>query len=237
MHVLTGVRAISLRAQYDSPSTPPSQKQSILTSLQQLVADPSVSTTAQLIAAQTFLSHGEMTKEALACVHSGSTMEHKALAIQIYIRMDRIDLAKQTLNVMKQTDEEAILTQLCSVYIHLAIGRSEAQDAIHTLGSLTEQYGNSPMLLNLNAVANIVAGKYDVAERFLTEAIGEEAITSSDTLINLVVCYQHLGKGMGDIGPLLEQLKSAFPNHPFVQGLARVDGAFERESVKYQVAA
>lgn len=233
----SGVQALNLRAKYESPSTPTATKQSIITDLQQLISDPSVTPTAQLIAAQTFLSHGEMTKEALACVHLGSTMEHMALAIQIYIRMDRLDLARNTLRSMKQADEESILTQLCSVYINLANGRSEAQEAIHTLGSLTEQYGNSPMLLNLNAAANIVAGQYDAAEKCLNEAMGEESITSSDTLINLVVCYQHLGKGMDVIGPILDQLKSAFPDHPFVQGLARVDGAFEREAVKYKVAA
>lgn len=93
------------------------------------------------------------------------------------------------------------------------------------------------MLLNLNASANMVAGNYENAERFLTEAIGEEKVVSSDTLINLVVCYQHLGKGMEAIRPLLEQLKGGFPEHPFVQGLARVDGAFDREAAKYRVSA
>ena len=237
--VHSGIQALGLRAKYDSPSTPAESKQSILSELQQLVSDPSTSSTCQLIAAQTFLSHGEMTKDALSCVHQGTTMEHLALTIQIYIRMDRLDLAKKTLSSMKQADEEAVLTQLCSVYIHLAIGRSEVNDAIHTLGSLSEQYGNSPFLLNLNAAAFIVAGRYDAAEKCLTEAVTEEEATgsSSDTLINLVVCYQHLGRGMDVIGPVLEQLKSGFADHPFVQGLARVEGAFERETGKYKVAA
>lgn len=235
-----GIRALAFRAQYESPATPESAKPSIITELQQLVSDPSnASATAQLIAAQTFLSHGEMTKEALSCVHLGNTMEHLALAAQIYIRMDRLDLAKKTLASMKLTDEEAVLTQLCAIYINLAVGRSEVQEAIHTLGSLTEQYGNSPLLLNLNASAYIIAGRYDDAQTCLTEAISEEegTGTSSDTLINLVVCYQQLGKGMDAIGPVLEQLKSGYASHPFVQGLARVEGAFERESVKYKVTA
>lgn len=235
-----GIRALCFRAKYDSPATPEATKETILLELQQLVSDSSTaSATAQLIAAQTFLSHGEMTKEALSCVHQGTTMEHLALTVQIYIRMDRLDLARKTLTSMKQADEEAVLTQLCSVYLNLAVGRSEVQDAIHTLGSLTEQYGNSPMLLNLNASAFLVAGRYDDAERCLLEALSEEEGTgsSSDTLINLVVCYQQLGKGMAAIGPVLEQLKSGHANHPFVQGLARVQGAFDRESIKYKVTA
>ena len=153
--------------------------------------------------------------------------------------MDRLDLARNALSVMKGKDEEAVLTQLTAVQINLYVGRSEVNDAIHTLGSLTEQYGNSPMLLNLTAAAYLVAGQYENAERVLTEAISEEADvgSSSDTLINLVVCYQHLGKGMDVILPVLEQLKGGYPDHPFVQGLTRVESAFERETAKYKVAA
>mmetsp|Transcript_22056 Transcript_22056/g.25098 ORF Transcript_22056/g.25098 Transcript_22056/m.25098 type:complete len:179 (+) Transcript_22056:298-834(+) len=178
-----------------------------------------------------------MTKEALSCVHQGTSMEHLAITIQIYLRMDRIDLAKQTLSTMKRADEESILTQLCSVYISLATGKSQAQEAVHTLGSLKEQYGASPMLLNLNAVAFMVGGRYENAEKCLMDAVTEGGGESSDTLINLIVCYQHLDKGLDEIGPLLERMKIGYPFHPFVQGLARVEGAFEREAVKYRVAA
>ena len=199
------------------------------------MADPAASATAQLIASQTFLSHGEMTKEALQCVHQGATMEHLALATQIYLRMDRLDLAKKTLGVMKQKDEEAVLSQLCACYICIASGKSEALDAVHLLGSLTEQYGACPMLLNLVAASNMAAGKYAEAETDLMEAMaeGEEV----DTLINLIVCLQQQGKGMDVIGPLLERVKSNYPKHSFVQGLVRVESAFERESIKYKVTA
>jgi len=208
---------------------------SILSELQAVVSDPSATPTAQLVAAQTFLSHGDMTKEALQCVHLGTTMEHLALTVQIYLRMDRIDLAKKTLNAMRSTDEESVLTQLCAVHVNIVTGRSEALDAVHTLTSLTEQYGACVTLLNLTAVALMVAGRYDEAENTLAEAASEGE--DVDTLINLIVCYQHQGKGMNVIGPVLERVKGTYPNHSFVQGLARVEGAFERESVKYKVAA
>lgn len=230
-----GVKAIGLKAKYDSPSTPETSKSSIISELQTLVSDPSTTATAQLIAAQTFLSHGEMTKEALQCVHAGATIEHLALCVQIYLRIDRLDLAKNTLNTMKQKDEEAVLTQLCACYIRVVTGKSEALDAVHLLGSLSEQYGASTMLLNLTACANMTAGQYAEAEISLMEATqeGEDV----DTLINLIVCYQQQGKGMNAIAPVLEKVKNIYPNHPFVQGLVRVEGAFERESVKYKVAA
>lgn len=203
--------------------------------MQTLVSDPSTTATAQLVAAQTFLSHGEMTKEALQCVHLGTTMEHLALSVQIYIRMDRLDLALKTLASMKKKDEEAVLTQLCSCYVKVVTGKSQALDAVHLLGSLTEQYGASTMLLNLTAVANMTAGLYAEAETTLIEANSEGE--DVDTLINLIVCYQQQGKTMKEIAPLLQKVKSNYPSHPFVQGLVRVEGAFEREAVKYKVAA
>jgi cellulose synthase/poly-beta-1,6-N-acetylglucosamine synthase-like glycosyltransferase len=57
-----------------------------------------------------------------------------------------------------------------------------------------------------------------------------------DTLINLIVCFQHQGK-VKEIGQVIDRIKRSHPNHTFVQGLLRVEGAFERESVKYKVAA
>jgi coatomer protein complex subunit epsilon len=229
-----GTQAIGIRAKYDSPSTPESSKANLLSELQVLASDPSTTATAQLIAAQTFLSQGEMTKEALQCVHAGATMEHLALSVQIYLRMDRLDLAKQTLTKMKKADEEAVLTQLCNCHVTIYSGSSQALDAVHILGSMSEQYGATVMLLNLVAVAYMAAGQYPEAESSLIDATAEGE--DVDTLINLVVCYQHQGKA-AEIGQVLGTIKNSYPNHSFVQGLLRVEGAFERESVKYRVAA
>ena len=163
-------------------------------------------------------------------------MEHLSMLVQIYIRMDRIDLAKDTLRLMKQADEEAILTQLSLVYIQIASGRSEVQDAIHHLNSLSEQYGPSPMLLINAAVANMVADNFGAASNLLNEVLAEDA-ENVDALINLLVCYQHEGREMSAIEGLLERVKSLCPDHPFVVGLTRVEVAFEREAAKYKVAA
>jgi hypothetical protein len=46
-----------------------------------------------------------------------------------------------------------------------------------------------------------------------------------------------LGKSASDIDPILSTLKSQFAAHPFVEGLKRVEGALERESIKYKVDA
>jgi len=223
------IKALGLHAKFLSS---PSSRPTTIASLQTLLHDPSTATTSvQLTGAHLFLLNG-MTREALQCVHLGTTMEHIAISLQIYLKIDRLDLAESQLRLMKQADEDSILTQLCSSYLSTATGRSTANDAIHFLNSLGEQYGPSPMLLNVTAVAHMTAGNYEAAEASLSEA-GEDA----DTLINKVVCFVQMGKGMNGIQPFLEKLKTNYGDHPFVSGLNMVEGAFERESVKYTVGA
>lgn len=242
-----GIQGIHLRAQYESPSATASTKSQVLTSLHTLLSSSSgsTSTTLQLIASQTFLSAGSShTESALECVHLGTTMEHLAQTVQIYVKMNRLDLARSQYDLMKQADEEAVLTQLCGVYINSATGRSEVNDAVHVLGSLSEQYGPSLMLLNLMAVAMLIGERYDEAETVLVQAVGEldqQAMDGGngdiDTLINLLVCYHHQGKGMDVIDPIIKQLKDGWKDHPFVEGLLRVEAAFDREAVKYAISS
>ena len=186
----------------------------------------------QLVAAQVFLEAG-LTKEALQCVHLGSTMEHIALCLQLYLRIDRLDLAQQSLRQMKQADEDAILTQLGGIYCNMYIGTSGAPDALHSVSALLEQYGPSPLLFNLMAGAMILKGSYAEAEQRLQECLQEFPDNIlPDTLINMIVCSQHQQK---PTAPWLAQIKSTYPAHPFCQGVDRVQAAFDREVGKYKV--
>mmetsp|Transcript_6812 Transcript_6812/g.19938 ORF Transcript_6812/g.19938 Transcript_6812/m.19938 type:complete len:294 (-) Transcript_6812:239-1120(-) len=224
-----GIRALGLRAQFDS--TDDAGKQSLLPQLQTMLGE-GVTPSVQLTAAHVFLASG-MKKEALQCVHEGMTMEHKCLALQIYLQIDRIDLAQQELTKMKRADEDSILSQLGGVYIALAKGSSVAKDAVHTLTQLSEQYGPSTFLLNLMACAYMCGEMYESASQQL-EQIRTDFIVDADTLANMIVCSQHLGN---PVGPLIQQLKTQYPSHFMVKGLEMVEGAFERESIKYKVAA
>mmetsp|Transcript_15049 Transcript_15049/g.18878 ORF Transcript_15049/g.18878 Transcript_15049/m.18878 type:complete len:294 (+) Transcript_15049:141-1022(+) len=224
-----GIKALGLHAEYLSSAS--AGHSTIISSLQTLLQS-SPSTSVQLTASHIFLQHNQ-TRDALQCVHLGTTMEHLAVSLQIYLKMDRLDLAESQLRLMKQADEDSILTQLSSAYLAIATGRSTAKDAIHYLNSLSEQYGPSPMLLNVTAVGYMTMGNYEGAESALSEAQQEGG--SVDTLINLVVCYTQMGKGMDVVGPLLGKLKGEHKEHPFVKGLEMVEGAFEREAGKYAV--
>lgn len=190
--------------------------------------DPST----QLTAAHVFLKAG-MKKEALQCVHQGATMEHLSVGLQLYLQLDRLDLAKKQLQMLRKTDEDSVLCHLGAVYIALATGSSTAQDALHSLQQLSEQYGPSVLLLNLTACAHLQAGQYAQAESKLEQARQEFGATNdADTLVNLIVAYQYQQK---PTAPLVQSLKISHPSHFLSKGLEMVEGAFERESLKYRV--
>ena len=86
--------------------------------------------TLQLIAAIIYL-HEDNTKDALRCIHLGATMEHLALTTQIYLQMNRPELAQKTVRSMQQADEDATLTQLAIAWTHLATGGAKLQEAAY----------------------------------------------------------------------------------------------------------
>jgi coatomer subunit epsilon len=205
------------------------QIQPLLQQLQSMLGDPAPGL--QLTAANVLLQAG-MKKEALACVHEGTTLEHLSVCVQIYIMIDRLDLAAQALAQMRRKDEDSMLTQVSGVHVALATGSSAAADAIHTLNQLSEQYGPSPFLLNLMACAYLQSGKYDEADSKLEQARVEFQATDVDTLANSIVAMQYQSKPTDD---LINQLKTQYPNHFLSVGLDIVQGAFDRESIKYRV--
>merc|ERR1719221_1658440 len=97
------LQALGLSARYSAPGTSEEDKATIVEQLKSFIGEPG-----QLYAAHVFLDAG-LTKEALQCVHIGMNMEQIALSLQIYLKIDRLDLAKQQLNLLKQADEDAVL--------------------------------------------------------------------------------------------------------------------------------
>jgi len=191
-------------------------------------AEPSV----QLVVAQALLA-AKQTKEALQCVQLGTTMEHVAFTLVIYLKMERLDLAKKQLSLLRQADEDSILTQLGSIYVCLAMGSSGADDAVHALTSLTEQYGASPLLLNLMACALMAQGDFSGAEDKLQECLRDHSeCPLSDTVANMIVCAVHQDKPPDHF---LSKMSQSYPSHEFCLGLERATNAFNRETVKYKV--
>ena len=229
-----------MKAQYEAASGDAAKQASILDQLKTMAGtgDATTNPTAQLTAAQVCLAADD-TAAAWTFLSSGTTPEQIACKLQILLKLDRLDLASKQLELLKR-DEESVLAELCSVYVRLYQGASQAGEAEHTLNSLSEQYGPSVFLLNLLATALAIQGDYAAAETKLREALNDfsEIQPQHETQINLISALQQQNKGAEAAAMVEEVLSTTRPSATslhFAEGFQRVTAAFDREAIKYKV--
>lgn len=233
-----GLQALGLKAQYESLANNELGQEQIVDQMKTLLGANPSDACVQLTASHMLFKAGQ-TKEAMSAIASSSgpsLMEHSLMKLQILLKIDRVDLAKQTLErELNKFDDESILAQLGSVYVCLASGSSRANDAVHALHSLSEQYGPSPMLLNLLACAYMQNNDFAQAGQKLQECLRDHSeLVLPDTLINLIACSVQT-QNAAEAETYLQQLRQQYPQHSFLAGYDRVNQAFDREAIKYQV--
>ncbi|KAK9022434.1 hypothetical protein V6N11_002697 [Hibiscus sabdariffa] len=206
----TPLQAVKLLALYLSN---PQDKESTVSSLKELLADPAIGNNAilRLIAGTVFM-HEEDYNEALKHTNAGGTMELHALNVQIFIKIHRSDYAERQLRVMQQIDEDHTLTQLANAWLNLAVGGSKIQEAYLIFQDFSEKYPMTGLILNGKAVCWFVC-------KWIQDAKDPE------TLANLVVCSLHLGKSSSRY---LSQLKLTHPEHILVKRASSAEDSFER---------
>ncbi|CAB1119803.1 unnamed protein product [Ectocarpus sp. 6 AP-2014] len=227
------LQAVRLMAQYLSN---PESREIVIETLKMWLTDPGScnNPTVQLLAAAVFTHEGDL-KEAVRSIRNGVTMEQTAMLAQIYLRMDRVDLALKQVQVLQQADDDATLTQLVVAWVHLAQGGKRYQEAAYIFDELIDKYQASPLLLNSSAVAKMHMGEYQEAETILVEAISKSQ-NDADTLVNLICVCRHLDKPASFVDRYINQLKTAHPQHPYVQSLANAESAFDRVAATFAVA-
>lgn len=219
------LRAIKLLAQYLSN---PATKDVALSQIQEWLSDPvaSSNTTIQLISAIIYV-YDDNLKEAITSIHQPSNMEQHALLVQLYLRMDRLDLATKQVKTMKSIDDDHVLTTLANAWVNLATGGTKIQEAAYAFDELIDKYGGSSLLLNGFAVAKMHTGNYEEAETHLQEAL-TKAPSDPDSLANLITVSQYLSREPAVIGRYLAQLKAKAPGHQLVKSLETFESAYDR---------
>merc|ERR1719244_401634 len=137
--------------------------------------------------------HAQDNDSALRCLYQSSALECAALSTQIYLSMDRLDLAKKEVARMQGMDEDATLTQLALAWFNLAVGGEKCQEAYFIFQELADKYTPTVMLLNGQAACYMRMGKFEDAESTLQEALEKDS-NHAETIINMAVISQHIGK-------------------------------------------
>lgn len=206
-----------------------SKRDSIIENLDSKLGSLNVSSPLVLLLIATLYYLAENYETALKVLHnadSSALLECGALAIQIYLKLDRHDLAKKELKKLTEIDEDAIITQLANAWVNMATGE-KLQDSYFTFQELADKNTGTSYLLNSEALCQINQGKFDEAQSLLQEALDKDS-NNPDAMVNMIVLNQSLGKPIEVSNRLISQLKDSHKNHPFVKDLLLKESEFNR---------
>jgi len=241
----TALQAVKQLATYLTASE--ESKELVVNKLQEWLAHDMLKNdeTLQIISAQIYFDEKNY-KEALRLALQPSAnpespnLEKLALSVQVYLRIDRPDLAAKQVKAMQDADDDDSLTQLCTAWSNMSQGTEKISEASFLLLELIEKFGPSPKLLNSVAACQICMKNYTQAFQYLKQARelakqSQEPV-SPETFINSIVCLQHLRKP--DIADKISaELQSVAANHAWLSKQAEMSALFDKHAKTYSAKA
>lgn len=117
----TALQAVKLLATYRTASQ--DNKELVFGTLSEWLETEDVKDdeTLQIVAAQIYLAEEDY-KSALQLVINDENLEKMALCVEIYLRINRLDLAEKVARQMQDIDDDDVLTQLSLAWVYIRQG-------------------------------------------------------------------------------------------------------------------
>jgi len=189
----------------------------------------------RVLAATAFARAGEI-EEALETLGSDTEdLEAVALIVQIYLSINRVDLAKKQFERSKRWAEDDLLLQLIESTIGLVTGKDNYSN---TSSFYTEQLGNpslsSPHLLTARGVTRIMRGEVQEAKSDLEESLEQQkGDVETEAAYAVAAGLGALKKKEAD--ELWLKLTADYPSHPLVQDVTQKADMFDQCASTYAV--
>ncbi|KAI8869709.1 hypothetical protein GQ42DRAFT_24948 [Ramicandelaber brevisporus] len=192
---------------------------------------------AVLIAASALYDAGEYEQALRYLAHHPRHLECAFLTTQIYLAINRIDLAQRSIADIKSWAEDAPIAQLIEAIVNLSVGGdTKYTEALYAFEELAQGSGISggptTQLLNWQAVANMQLGRLSEAEGLLTTAINKSD-SDANTLANLTVLGLLQHKPAATLAQYKTQLTASTPDHVLLQNIARQNELFDAAAAQY----
>eukprot|EP01128_Nolandella_sp_AFSM9_P004194 TRINITY_DN1845_c0_g1_i1.p1 TRINITY_DN1845_c0_g1~~TRINITY_DN1845_c0_g1_i1.p1 ORF type:complete len:307 (-),score=67.23 TRINITY_DN1845_c0_g1_i1:115-1005(-) len=168
---------------------------------------------------------------ALRVLHGTSSYEGRALLVQLFLQLNRPDVAAKEFASLQRMKDDAIATQLASTWVNMSLGQRRVVEAMETYQELIDKYGPSVSLLNGLAVANLQAGNLANAETVLRDAL---LIDNKDatTHVNLAVTAE-LSAQPDSVRRQTSMLVRLAPQHPWVVSAKRAEDHFDKTFAEF----
>ncbi|KIL69253.1 hypothetical protein M378DRAFT_157503 [Amanita muscaria Koide BX008] len=189
----------------------------------------------RVLAATAFVRAGE-TEEALETLGTDTEdLEAVALLVQIYLSINRPDLAKKQFERSKKWAEDDLLLQLIESNIGLVTGKDAYSNP---LSFYTEQLANpsltSPHVLTSRGITRILRNEIQEAQSDLDESLKEQP-GDAETLAALCIAGTLGAMKPRETEELWSDFCSKHPDHPSVVDVAIKSNLFDQVVAKYTV--
>ncbi|KAF9151867.1 hypothetical protein BG015_006111 [Linnemannia schmuckeri] len=191
----------------------------------------------KVVVGQVLATEGLVEEALTVLLPHNNHLESVAVVVQIYLQMNRLDLARKEVEACKSWAEDAMLAQLMEAWVGLRTGGGDKYQNAYYIYEEIATSSTSPTVKSLigEAVCNIQMGHYPEAEGILQEALSRDP-TNTDAIVNQIVLSTLLSKPAEEISVLVQQLQSVAPNHSYLQDLDLKSSLFDRAAQRFAVA-
>ncbi|OAQ36464.1 hypothetical protein K457DRAFT_131679 [Linnemannia elongata AG-77] len=191
----------------------------------------------KVVVGQVLATEGLVEEALTVLLPHNNHLESVAVVVQIYLQMNRLDLARKEVEACKSWAEDAMLAQLMEAWVGLRTGGGDKYQNAYYIYEEIATSSTSPTVKSLigEAVCNIQMGHYPEAEGILQEALSRDP-SNTDAIVNQIVLSTLLSKPAEDITALVQQLQSVAPNHSYLQDLDLKSSLFDRAAQRFAVA-